>query len=39
MFKVFDVYSGVTEKVSWQDSEILEHPYSKIARSSSPDLL
>lgn len=39
MYKVFDVYSGVMEMMSWQGSEILEHPYSKIAKASSLDIL
>lgn len=39
MCKVFDVYDGVMEMVSWQSSEILEHPYSKITKASSLDIL
>lgn len=37
MYKVFDVYNGVMKKVSWQGSEVLEHPSSKITRTSSLD--
>jgi len=39
MYKGLDAYSGVMEKVSWQGSEVLEHPYAKITRASSLDPL
>lgn len=39
MYKLFDLCDGVMEMVSWQSSEILEYPYSKITKASSLDIL
>lgn len=35
MYNVFGVYNGVMEMMSWQSSEILEYPYSKITKAPS----